>query len=427
MLLTQPTGTALYRTLAEGEPPTAAPAEAATAAGVTLTIYDDLAATADAWRTFETTADGTAFQRFVWHATWQDTIGVRQGVRPAIVVGRRERQILFIIPLAVEPGFVRRLVWHASDLCDYNAPLLATDFASEIDSAGFAGLFAEIRRAIAARPGLAFDAVSLTKMPETVGNQPNPFMALATTLNPSGACATSLAGTWDAFYAEKRSSATRRRDRTKRKRLAGFGEIRFVTAETREDITATLATHMAQKSQAFARMGVPDLFERPGYRDFFQTVAADPAARGLVHVSRLDVGEIAAAVNLGLVAGGVYYHVLASYDAGETSRFGPGAAHLHELMAHAIRLGCRTFDFTIGDERYKREWSDRTLRLHDHRSAVTAKGWLATLPSEAWARIKRLIKQTPFLWQAASKLRAMAGTLKTGRAGRGSPGSGDDS
>jgi CelD/BcsL family acetyltransferase involved in cellulose biosynthesis len=317
--------------------------------------------------------------------------------------------------LAVEPGLVRRLVWHASDLCDYNAPLLARDFPAEIGGAAFAQLFTEIRGTIAARPGLAFDAISLTKMPETVGSQPNPFMALATTLNPSGAYATGLGATWDAFYTEKRSSATRRRDRSKRKRLAGFGEIRFTTAETPNDIAATLATHMAQKSRAFARMGVPDLFARPGYRDFFQTVAADPAACGLVHVSRLDVGELPAAVNLGLVSDGVYYHVLASYDAGETSRFGPGMAHLHELMAHAIRLGCHTFDFTIGDERYKTEWSDRTLSLHDYRSAATAKGWLVTLPSEALARIKRLIKQTPFLWQAVSKARAIAGTLKRGR------------
>ena len=63
--------------------------------------------------------------------------------------------------------------------------------------------------------------------------------------------------------------------------------------------------------------------------------------------------------------GDCYYHVLASYDDGEVAHYGPGALHLRELMAHAIRMGLKRFDFTIGDEPYKLEWSDTTLKLHD--------------------------------------------------------------
>ena len=83
--------------------------------------------------------------------------------------------------------------------------------------------------------------------------------------------------------------------------------------------------------------------------------------RGLVHVSRLDVGSTWSAINLGLMFRGTYCHVLASYDDGETSRFGAGVAHLRELMRYSIERGLKHFDFTIGDERYKLEWSDRTL------------------------------------------------------------------
>jgi CelD/BcsL family acetyltransferase involved in cellulose biosynthesis len=380
------------------------------AVGVDVTVHDDLEAVADTWRAFEKVADCTAFQAFVWHATWQKHVGGPGGVRPAIVVGRRGADVVFLVPLAVEPGrFIRRLVWHATDLCDYNAPLLARDFDQEIGGRDFVTLFAEMRRMIATRPGLAFDAVSLTKMPETVGDQPNPFLALATTLNPSGAYSTRLASTWDAFYAEKRSSATRRRDRTKRKRMADLGEVRFVIPDKPGEIITTLESLMEQKSKALEKMGVRDLFARPGYRDFYRDVSTDPAAHGLVHVSRLDVGANPGAVNLGLVFAGAYYHVLASYDAGGVARFGPGAAHLHELMAYAIQRGCHTFDFTIGDEHYKQEWSDRTLGLHDFRSAATQRGWAATLPSAALARAKRIIKHTPFLWRAVSKGRALLG------------------
>ena len=92
-------------------------------------------------------------------------------------------------------------------------------------------------------------------------------------------------------------------------------------------------------------MGVGNLFARPGYAEFFRALATDPATRHLVHVSRLDVGATAAAVNLGLTYRDCYYHLLASYDDGELSRFGPGAAHLHDLLHQAIDRGFKRFRF----------------------------------------------------------------------------------
>ena len=58
--------------------------------------------------------------------------------------------------------------------------------------------------------------------------------------NASGAHLTHLGSDWNAFYAEKRSSATRQRDRNKRKRLSRFGETRFVNPGTAAEISDTL-------------------------------------------------------------------------------------------------------------------------------------------------------------------------------------------
>ena len=67
-----------------------------------------------------------------------------------------------------------------------------------------------------------FDIVELTKMPETIGVQSNPMTSLAVNLNSSAAYVTELGPTWDEYYRAKRSSATRKKDRIKRKRLEGF-------------------------------------------------------------------------------------------------------------------------------------------------------------------------------------------------------------
>jgi CelD/BcsL family acetyltransferase involved in cellulose biosynthesis len=248
-------------------------------------------------------------------------------------------------------------------------------------------------------------------MPDMVGAQANPLRYLGGAVNPSGAYLTHLSGDWDAFYTAKRSSATRRRDRTKRKRLAESGEVRLVTPQGDGDIRGSLDILMQQKARAFARMGVANLFARPGYAQFYRALAGDPATRPLVHVSRLDVGPTPAAVNLGLTFRDRYYHLLASYDDGDLSRYGPGAAHLHDLLRYAIGRDLRVFDFTIGDERYKRDWCDSELTLYDFISAATWRGTLVVAPMRVALRLKRWIKGTPVLWQAFSAGRALVGSL----------------
>lgn len=372
-----------------------------------IAIYDDLDAVEGDWRRLESSGDCTVFQSYDWLASWYRHIGRRALVKPAIVVGRgADGGVLFLMPLAVAGGIVRRLTWLGSYLCDYNAPLLAPEFSEQVSPAQFHALWTEICGLLQSRPHHRHDIIELKKMPGFVGRQANPFVQLDVALHPSGAHLTHLHGTWDEFYNFKRSSATRRRDRTKRKRLGEIGEVRFITPQSRDEIARTMETLVEQKNKSFARMGVASIFVPPGHRDFYFDLATNPRTRDLVHVSRLEVGSVCAAANLGLIFGGCYHHILASYDDGEVSRFGPGAAHLRDLMCYAIGRGLRCYDFTIGDERYKLEWSDSTVSLYDHVASATARGWPAATLARGRRQLTRVIKQNPVLWAAFSRLRA---------------------
>jgi CelD/BcsL family acetyltransferase involved in cellulose biosynthesis len=377
---------------------------------IDLAVFDELDAVEAEWRRFEANADCTPFQTFDWLDAWQRNVGCLLRARPAVVVGRRaDGEPLFLFPLAVVPGIAARLTWLGNDLCDYNAPLLAPDFSRTVPSDRFPGLWQDIVRLLQSRPQHRFDLVELTKMPPTVGIQPNPFMTLRTRFNPSNAYVADLPGSWDQFYEAKRSSSTRRRDRTKLKKLGEFGEVRFVIPLERAEIGRTMDALVEQKARSLTHMGAPNMFARPGWRAFYLDVAINPRTRDLVHVSRLDVGSCWAAINLGLAFRDGYYHVLASYDDGEVARFGPGVAHLRELLRFAIERGLRRFDFTIGDERYKLEWSDRVVPLHDHVAAVTLRGWPKAAALRARRRVKRTIKQNEVLWSFAGRLRPVLG------------------
>lgn len=388
-----------------------------------LSLYDRFESVEAEWRRFEQIADCMPFQTFDWLQRWHRHIGTRQDVQPAIAVGSfADGQTAIILPFGIDRSRgARRLCWLGQDLNDYNAPLIAGDFARRIPTERFRALWKELRTRMQRAPLFRHDWIELEKMPQLIGSQLNPFFALPVATNPSGAHIAELGGDWKTFYFAKRSSATRRRDRSKRKRLAEFGEIGFAVDTNPDDAKETIETLMAQKRRLFVHRGIPDMFERSGWREFFLDVAkqasplsVSPPARdrkAQMHIGHTQFGANRGAAHLGVVFRDAYYHVLASYDDGAIAHYGPGALHLRELIANVIALGLRRFDFTVGDEPYKLEWSDTHIKLGDYAGAATLRGVPALARSIAQRRIKRFIKQTPAAWRTVSRLRARIGPL----------------
>jgi D-aspartate ligase len=378
-----------------------------------IQIFSELAAVEAEWRQFERTADCTGFQSFDWLAAWQRHVGERRGARPVVAVGRfAEGDIAFVVPLCLMRGYLaRRLCWLGQDLCDYNAPLLAPDFSKRTTPEEFLAAWHELQAQMQCEPLLRHDWIEFEKMPETVGAQANPFMHLRVTPNRSNAHLAHLGDDWEKFYCAKRSSATRRRDRSKLRHMSQFGDVRFLTASDDADAHRTLEILMEQKGRALARKGVADIFAPPGHRKFFLDLARNPQTRHLVHISRIEIGDVCAAANFGIVFGDRYYHVLASYVDSEVAHYGPGALHLRELLAYAIKRGLKCFDFTVGDEQYKFDWCDTVIKLYDYTATTRWRGLPARALSSVQRRSKRLIKQTPLLWNITSHARSAVGAF----------------
>jgi CelD/BcsL family acetyltransferase involved in cellulose biosynthesis len=378
---------------------------------VELSLHHDLESIEGDWRAFEQIADCTAFQTFDWLSAWQRNIGVHEGAKPSIVIGRQDGSILFLMPFALEAdGMIRKITWLGSWLSNYNGPLVASDFSRRVSPAQFVAVWADIRQLL--QRHLPHDLIDLEKMPKVFGEQANPFCALRITPHVNDAYLTALTGDWETYYAAKRSSSTRKTDRKKRKRLADHGETCFVTAIDRDGVGRTVDALIDEKRRSYAKLGVANMFERPGYRDFFLDLATGPDSARLVHVSRLEVGGAIAAANFGVTFRGRYYYILAGYADGELARFGPGAIQLMDVMRYATEHGCTLFDFTIGDEPYKREWCDIEIELCDHVAPASLRGWAAAAATVALRDVKRRIKRNPVAWAMVRKLRALTGSLR---------------
>jgi CelD/BcsL family acetyltransferase involved in cellulose biosynthesis len=378
---------------------------------VELSLHHDLAPIEADWRAFEATADCTVFQTFDWLSTWLRNIGVQEAGKPAIVVGRYEGTILFLMPFALEcSAGLRKITWLGSFLCNYNGPVLARDFSRRVSPLQFAQVWQDIQ--VLLRRKMGHDIVDLEKMPTTIGEQANPFCTMRIMPHINDAYMTEVGADWDAYYAAKRSPSTRKTDRKKRKRLADHGETRFITAGSRDDVVRSVDALIDEKRRSYAKLGVANMFERPGYRDFFLDLATGAQSSRLTHVSRVDVGKMTAAANFGLMYRGRYYYILAGYDDGELARFGPGAMQLQDVMRYAAEHNCPLFDFTNGDEPYKREWCDIEIGVCDYVAPASWRGTPVALSTVAFRQIKRWIKRNPIAWALVRKARSMLGALR---------------
>ena len=383
--------------------------------GARIAVYSDLAVVETLWRNFERRAVCSVFQNIDYLRAWHRHIGMRLQMRPAIVV-IEQNEVQAILPLAIYGrGSLCRLSWLGQDLSDYIAPLFSPEFA-RIEHSRFRALWHEIGNLLQSDRRFRHHWVELRKMPSRVEVHANPLAALNAIHHPSPSHVATLTDDWETYYREHRSAKARKQDRSKLTRLSELGDVRLYEPTEPTDIVRTLNTLLAQKADALQRKGIADLFERPGYCEFFLELAGNPRLRDIFHLSALAVGPTLAAVNLGMEYKGRYSLFLVSYDR-SFARHSPGVIHLNKLLQRAIGRRLKEFDFLVGEQRLKLEWADGEIELYDHIAASTIPGIVPALLARVFTHAKRVVKQTPWLWRAFQHLRAAAGMLRRGRKG----------
>lgn len=379
--------------------------------GLFLSIYQQLAEFELEWRELETHAYLTPFQSFDWVNCWLSKVGSEKNIHPVLIVIRNTLGApALVAPMCIESiGPCRVLTWLGAQINDYNAPILGSDDADcqqLLDQ--FRDIWSDVAEHLKSIEKCAFDLVDFSKMPAFVGTVQNPFVKLDVTLNSNRAHMTSLPVTWGEMYG-RRSSNTRNRDRSKLRRLNEFGEVKYLEPKTAPERLLVTRKLLQMKSHQLAEMGAKNRFEAENYRTFIEAVSGIDSN---IHISSLQIGANVVAANLGFMLNKRYYHFLMAYDHGEVSKFGPGSAHLRELLQFAIRSGAETFDFTIGDEAYKKDWCDIEMELYDHRGSQTFRGQIVVFGLQKFYKLKRSIKNSDWAWPTYLKLRSTMAKLR---------------
>ena len=372
-----------------------------------LSIHRNFEDVASVWKCIEETGQPFVFQSYAWVKEWYRIVADSDSVKAYFVVVEYPRGTpLMLLPLGIRQGtFVKYLVWLGGVLSDYHAPLLDANYSNVINERLFDAIWQEVKKLLP-----PFDAIFLEKQPECIANQKNPFTQLCTQPHPSNAHYTQLSGSLDSFINARRSKKSVNTEKRKERRLAEFGELNFVMARNTEEVKKLLPALIRQKGLGYQDLGVPNIFEVAENRQFVEQITGR-YHDSFVLLCGLTVGERIAATFWGLVYQQRLYYLLPAYEHDELARFSPGNVLLRHIFDWCFKNNVKTFDFTVGDERYKDFWCDHVMKLYDHFEGVSIRGHFAIEVIKAQRKIKRKVKHSPLLAKTFIRIRKHAAKL----------------
>jgi CelD/BcsL family acetyltransferase involved in cellulose biosynthesis len=371
--------------------------------GVQIGVYKSLEDARDTWKEFQNSGELYVFQTYEWLENWYVHIGQYEQIDPCIVSVRDgSGRLLYLFPFEIKHrGAVKILTWLGDKLIDYGAPIIAPVSAGIGDAGGVD--FDSVWRGILERlPSI--DVVWLTKVPRDINDSPNPLCSLPCLPYHSSAHLVRLSGgDWESFYERHAGAKTRSTDRRKARRLSTLGRVSCAMTDGSDVSSLRNVTHamVRQKAMRYDEIRAPNLFVDEGHRKFFTEPMEALRASGRLHVAGLYLDDTMITTHWGMIYKKRFYYYMPSFATGPWVRCSPGRLLLFDLFKWCFDNDVTVFDFTLGDESYKRDWCDEELPLYQYLSARSGKGRIYQII----CRIYITLLNNPFGIRAARTIR----------------------
>lgn len=317
--------------------------------------YESFVLLAEEWEELESLSPAHVFQSHRFVKSWYESAGKIGGAAPAIVVYREGGKAKGIFPACViKRGMVKFLTWLGGFyIVDYGDILY--DPAANLPVDDF------IRKSLELlKEKLGFHLYYL----HNVRSDAQVYPYLQRHFRPyrgEPAPYIRLTGDFESYLDSLKHFRKKQKSDTLRqiKRLSDLGKLEFLVVRHYDaDLERVVRELIAQKKWRFASSGVKGVLFHPGYEEFYLDQArTNPSA----HISCLKLDDAVIAVHAGYLYKKRLYYLMPSYDV-KFGRYSPGRVLTYYLLQECYAHGVEVFDFCIGGEDYKYEWTKDEIR-----------------------------------------------------------------
>lgn len=279
-------------------------------------------------------------------------------------------------------------------------PLVAE--APRLRRADIDAVVAAIRKA---RPDI--DMLSLERIVEEHEGLASPLLALPKLPSPNVALAVDLDGGFEALLKRASGKRKKKKHRSQTRKFELVGPWRILQAETPAEVERMLAGFFEMKRIRLTKMGVENVFGTAEVQNFFRRLfreALGDGRPGFV-LRGLEVDGMIRAVTGSSVVGKRIICEFGAIREDELAHASPGDFLFFEEIRNACDEGFDVYDFSVGDEPYKRLWCDIEAMHFDVAVPLTPRGRMLAAFTRGKTRLKTFVKRNRLTWALTRRLR----------------------
>jgi CelD/BcsL family acetyltransferase involved in cellulose biosynthesis len=358
------------------------------------------------WREIEEQNTACIYQHYDWVRICCETLEKDHTV--FIVMGKNESGAQFILPMAVENGFIKTLRWIGNTHSNICSGIYSKDFLKTSTPEFLKDLFKLIGSGIG---GLCY--AQLNNQPKELAGFSNPLLHLPQQQSVNKMYDMNLTHGMDAILDAGNGKRKRKLWRKQNRIAESQGGFEFVIPKTDAEKKEAVEEFFVMKAQRFKDMGIKDVFADANAKQFVFDQALAPEKNGitLYEIYLLKVGGKTRA----MYAVGIYgkrcqaYVNAVSYD--EFSSNSPGEMLIYMMVEHLVNKGYETLDLGVGNERYKRSWCPNEYGLFSTIMPLTGASIPFVKAVQMKNSTKRALRNNDAIWSRLKKIRKLKASI----------------
>lgn len=348
-----------------------------------VTTQEGLVSLETEWRELEERSSAGLFQSYGFAASWYACAGMASRAVPAVAVCREYSVVRAIFPgCVIRKGGVKFLTWLGGFFAvDYGDVLF-----DPMASCGVESFLSDVLTLLREKTG--FHLCYLNNVRHDSPAYPY-FKQHLREFRGDVAPYVELSGSFDTYLDSLKRFRKKQKSDTLRqiKRLSELGQLEFsIISGYDARASELLEAFFKQKNWRFRTSGVHGVLLMPGYEEFYRDQALH---NDTVHLSCITLDGQIIATHVGYLYKQRFYYLMPAYDH-HYGTYSPGRVLAYYLIRDCFEQGVDVFDFSIGSEEYKYEWT---------RDEVAITSFVSdTLPGRLFTAIKKgKIQATAYL------------------------------
>ncbi|MDB9738469.1 GNAT family N-acetyltransferase [Gammaproteobacteria bacterium] len=348
-----------------------------------ITIYNTFdGEIKDLWFELEENSQISPFQSYNWLSTWYETAGINYSLFIACIF--LDGRIEAILPFGIQSKkVIKKLEWLGGAHADYMSPILRSECDHLLKD--FDNLWIEV---LASLP--KFDLLSLKKQIPKIGNSNNPFIDAYPAKRTMQSYQSNFNNNEELFLDTLSKKLLSDNARQKR-RLSEQGKLKFNILNTHEDCQEFLNCMFNFKRKRYKQMRVHDFFEAKENQDFYINLPRTISSTANVSCSTLTLDDEIIALHWGVTDRKKFFYLMPAYNISTWGNFSPGKLLLHELLEWCNENQFESFDFTGGEEQYKKIYSNDSFWLYETNHSFTIRGKIYLFSIDFGRKVKHII------------------------------------